>query len=125
MIFIVGCSTLATPVVDQPSSVSVGPATGTQTPITKDAGKNNMGEFENGGTAAADQGPENTQTTGKNRKPAENDTNSAAGQDCVNNRVDKDDKYFISLPLLLYDGLAPVYKPQYVTANESTLVSVR
>jgi hypothetical protein len=123
MIFIAGCSTLAPPVVDQPSSTSVGPAPGTQAPTTTDAGKHNAGEFENGGTAAADKESEKNAATEKNPKPAEPDKNSAAGQDFANNRVDKDEEYLIPSPLLPYDGIAPVYEPRFVTAEESPLVA--
>ena len=37
--------------------------------------------------------------------------------------MDKDEEYFFPSPLLPYDGIAPVYKPKFVTAAESPLVS--
>lgn len=100
-IFIAGCSTLAPAAIDTSSSISGGPAPG---------------------TAAADQDPNKTLATEINPKPAETENNSGAGQNPANKRVEKDEEYFIPPPLLPYDGIAPVYEPQFVTAAESPLV---
>ncbi len=123
MIFVAGCSTLAPAAIEPPLSASGGSTPGTQAPFATDASKTKGGDFENGGTAAADQGPENTQKTEKNPKPAENGNSSGAGQNETNKRADKDEEYFFPSPLLPYDGIAPVYKPQFVTAAESPLMN--
>ena len=123
MIFIAGCGTLTPSAVDPRSSTRVGPAAGTQELFSTDANKNNGGEFENGGTAAADQDPKNKLSTETKPKPTENENNSEAGQNLTNKRVEKDEEYFIPSPLLPYDGIAPIYEPRFVTAVESPLVN--
>lgn len=122
MIFVAGCSTLPWSAVGQPSSTGAGPAPGTKAPYTADANKTNRDELENGGTAAADQGTEKTQTPAENPESVEDRSSSQAGGDFTNNRVEKDEEYFIPSPLLPYDGIAPVYEPQFVAAAESPLV---